>query len=42
MTRLKKLERDFATADIAAVNGLLAQLGEADVMTRVGLEARRE
>lgn len=42
MTRLKKLERDFATADIAAVNGLLAQLGEQDVMTRFGLEARLE
>ncbi|MDN3563718.1 hypothetical protein ACFQY5_21790 [Paeniroseomonas aquatica] len=40
MTRLKKLERDFATADIAAVNGLLAQLGDEDVMTRFGLEAR--
>ena len=24
MTRLKKLERDFTTADIAAVNDLLA------------------
>lgn len=42
MTRLKKLERDFATADIAAVNGLLAQLSEEDVMTRFGLEARLE
>ena len=40
MMRLKKLERDFATADIAAVNGLLAQLGDEDVMTRFGLEAR--
>ncbi len=42
MTRLKKLERDFATADIAAVNGLLAQLSDEDVMTRFGLEARLE
>jgi hypothetical protein len=42
MTRLKKLERDFATADIAAVNGVLAQLGDEDVMTRFGLEARLE
>lgn len=42
MTRLKKLERDFAVADIAAVNGLLAQLGDEDVMTRFGLEARLE
>ncbi len=42
MTRLKKLERDFASADIAAVNGLLAQLGDEDVMTRFGLEARLE
>lgn len=42
MTRLKKLERDFATADIAAVNGLLAQLSDEDVMTRFGLEERLE
>lgn len=42
MTRLKKLERDFAKADIAAVNGLLAQLSDEDVMTRFGLEARLE
>ncbi len=40
MSRLKKLERDFAHADIAAVNGLLAQLGDEDVMTRFGLESR--
>lgn len=42
MTRLRKLERDFAQADIAAVNALLAQLGEDDVMTRFGLESRLE
>jgi hypothetical protein len=42
MTRLRKLERDFAQADIAAVNGLLAQLSEEDVMTRFGLESRLE
>lgn len=42
MTRLKKLERDFAAADIVAVNSLLSQLGEEDVMTRFGLEARLE
>lgn len=37
---LKKLERDFAQADVAAVQGLLAQLSDADVMTRFSLEAR--
>lgn len=42
MTGLRKLERDFAAADIAAVNGLLAQLSAEDVMTRFGLEARLE
>jgi hypothetical protein len=42
LTRLKKVGRDFATADIAAVNGLLAQLSDEDVMTRFGLEARLE
>lgn len=42
MMRLKKLERDFAKADIAAVNSLLAQLSDEDVMTRFGLEARLE
>ncbi|OYZ12931.1 MAG: hypothetical protein B7Y35_15680 [Sphingomonadales bacterium 28-64-96] len=42
MTRLRKLERDFAHADIAAVNGLLAQLSDEDVMTRFGLESRLE
>lgn len=40
MTGLRKLERDFAHADAAAVNGLLAQLGDEDVMARFGLEAR--
>lgn len=40
MTSLRKLERDFAHADAAAVNGLLAQLGDEDVMARFGLEAR--
>lgn len=42
MSSLRKLERDFAHADIAAVNGLLAQLSDEDVMTRFGLEARRD
>ncbi len=40
MTGLRKLERDFVHADAAAVSGLLAQLGDEDVMTRIGLEAR--
>jgi uncharacterized small protein (DUF1192 family) len=40
MSSMRKLERDFAHADAAAVNGLLAQLGDEDVMARFGLEAR--
>jgi len=40
MTSLRKLERDFAHADAAAVAGLLAQLGDEDIMARFGLEAR--
>jgi hypothetical protein len=42
MSNLQKLERGFLRADLAAVSGLLAQLGEEDVMARLGLEARRE
>jgi len=42
MTSLRKLERDFVRADLAAVKGLLAQLGDEDVMARLGLEARRD
>ena len=42
MTGLRKLERDFVRADLAAVTGLLAQLGDEDVMARLGLEARRD
>lgn len=42
MTRLRKLERDFVRADLAAVSSLLAQLKDEDVMARFGLEARRE
>ena len=40
MTGLRKLERDFAHADKAAVTGLLAQLGDEDALTRFGLESR--
>jgi len=42
MSSLRKLERDFVSADLAAVSGLLAQLDEEDVMARFGLEARRD
>jgi hypothetical protein len=42
MTNLRKLEKDFFRADLAAVHGLLAQLGEEDVMGRFGLEGRRD
>jgi hypothetical protein len=41
MTSIRKLERDFARADLAAVTGLLAQLGDEDAMSRYGLEARQ-
>ena len=40
MSSLRKLERDFAHADIAAVSSLVAQLGDEDVMARFGLESR--
>ncbi|MCI3132879.1 hypothetical protein [Phenylobacterium aquaticum] len=42
MASNRKLERDFAYADRSAVTGLLAQLTDEDVMTRIGLEARLE
>ena len=42
MTSQRKLERDLLHADMAAVNTLLDQLDEEDVMTRFGLEARRD
>ncbi len=42
MSTLRKLERDFVHADMAALSGLLAQLGDEDVMARLGLEARLE
>jgi hypothetical protein len=34
------LERDFLSADIAAVSSLLDELSDEDVMARFGLEAR--
>lgn len=40
MNRLRKLERDFVYADIAAVSSLLEGLGDDDVMARFGLESR--
>lgn len=42
MKNLRKLERDFARADLATVTGLLSRLDDEDVMTRFGLEARRD
>jgi hypothetical protein len=39
---IRKFERDFAHADLAAVQGLIAQLGDEDVMVRLGLESRRD
>lgn len=42
MSGIRKLERDFAQADIAALTSLLDQLSEEDVMARFGLESRLE
>jgi hypothetical protein len=42
MNSRRKLDRDFAQADIAAVSSLLSQLSDEDVMSRFGLEARLE
>jgi hypothetical protein len=42
MSSLRKLEKDFVRADLAAVQGLLAQMGEEDAMSRFGLEGRRQ
>lgn len=42
MRGLRKLERDYVHADLAAVNALLDQLTEEDVMVRFSLEARRD
>lgn len=42
MSGSRKLQRDFVRADIAAVNALLAQLDDEDVMSRFGLESRLE
>jgi hypothetical protein len=39
--RLRKLERDFIHADLAAVKDLISQLGDEDVMARMALEERR-
>lgn len=40
MSAIRKLERDFAKADRAAVVGLLDRITEADALTRLGLESR--
>ena len=42
MTSHRKLEFDLLHADLAAINDLLGQLSEEDVMARMGLEERRE
>ena len=42
MSTVRKMDKDFAHADIAAVTGLLAQLGDNDVLTRLSLEERLE
>lgn len=40
MSAIRKLERDYAKADRAAVVGLLDRITEADALTRLGLESR--
>ena len=42
MTSHRKPEFDLLHADLAAINDLLGQLSEEDVMARMGLEERRE
>jgi len=42
MTSLRKLEHDRTRAELASVEALLDQLSDEDVMTRLGLEARRD
>jgi hypothetical protein len=42
MTSLRKLEHDRTCAELASVDALLDQLSDEDVMTRLGLEARRD
>lgn len=42
MTSQRKLALDLLHADLAAVDDLLARVTDEDVMTRVGLEERRE
>lgn len=40
MSSIRKLERDYAKADRAAVLGLLNRMRDSDPLTRLGLEAR--
>lgn len=39
---IPKIERDFVAADLAAVEALLAQMTDEDVLTSLSLEARRD
>jgi hypothetical protein len=41
MSALRKLGRDFLSADLTAVDTLISQLTDEDVLTRFSLEARR-
>jgi hypothetical protein len=41
MSSQKKLDRDFAEADLKSVSGLLATLRDEDVLARIGLEGRQ-
>lgn len=42
MSAIRKLERNHAKADRAAVAGLLDRITEADILTRLGLQSRLE
>ena len=42
MSSLRKIDRDFAKADLAAVGALLDQMTDDDMMARIGLESRRD
>ncbi|WP_395714188.1 hypothetical protein [Reyranella sp.] len=42
MSSVRKLRRDFASADLAAVEGMLSRLTDEDAVTRMSLEDRKK
>src|SRR5258708_3399307 len=39
---ISRIERNFITADLARLEGLIAKMTSADFLTRMGLESRRD